>query len=31
MIDPVAKLRAQVEDFRAKFALAKQQIGGDIP
>ena len=31
MIDPVAKLRAQVEDFRAKFALVKQQIGGEIP
>jgi 2-polyprenyl-3-methyl-5-hydroxy-6-metoxy-1,4-benzoquinol methylase len=31
MIDSVAELRLKVEDFRVKFTLAKQQIGGHIP
>ena len=31
MIDAVAELRAQVEDFRVKFTLAKQEIGEEIP
>jgi hypothetical protein len=31
MIDPVAELRSQVDDFRGRFTLAKQEIGDAIP